>query len=80
MARANHQVRTAAMSCMQQHETSLPESFNKRRGLNVTNGATQFNYADIWTALLTINRHFRNLLNPVLDSICDVWDNLYSLA
>lgn len=57
-----------------------PKGFHKGRGFNVANSATQLYHAYIWAALLAINRHLGNILNPVLNGICDVWHNLYSLA
>lgn len=58
----------------------LCHSLNERHALNVTNGATKFNYAHIWFLATVINRDPSYLLYPVLNGIGYVRHDLYRLA
>ena len=58
----------------------LCHSLNERHALDVTNGATKFNYANIRLLATVINRDPSYLLYPVLDGIGYVRHNLYRLA
>ena len=60
--------------------SELSHGLDKRHALHITNGATKLNYAHIWLLARVIYRYTRNLLDPFLDRVCDVWDNLYGLA
>lgn len=61
-------------------ELELPQSLNKRHGLNISHCTSKFDNTDIRRAIPAINRHLGNPLNPVLDGIGDMGDNLYCLA
>ena len=58
----------------------LSQGLNKRHALHITNCTTKLNDAHIWLLACIIYGYTRNLLDPFLDCICNVWDNLYGLA
>lgn len=48
--------------------------------LNISNGTTQLNDAHIRSLIRVINRLLRNLLDPILDCICEMWHDLNRLS
>ncbi|KAH3665956.1 hypothetical protein OGAPHI_004145 [Ogataea philodendri] len=65
---------------MSNSELELSKSFHKRSRLNISNGTTKFNDTDIWLHSRRINRDSSNSLDPVLNGVGDVWNNLDSLT
>nr|AFK36173.1 unknown [Medicago truncatula] len=58
----------------------LAKCFNKGHRLDVPYSSTQFNDTNISRAFFSINRYLCYTFYPLLDSICDVWNNLDSFA
>ena len=58
----------------------LRHSLNERHALDVANRATKLNDADIRLLVGVVDRYPRDLLDPVLDRVCDVWDDLDGFA
>lgn len=58
----------------------LSQSLDERHALHITDCATKLNDTHIRLLSRIINRYTRNLLDPFLNSICDVRDDLHSLA
>ncbi|KAH3669957.1 hypothetical protein OGATHE_002770 [Ogataea polymorpha] len=65
---------------MSNSELELSQGFNKGSRLNITNSSTQFNDTDIWFHSRGVNRNSGNTLNPVLDGISDMRNNLNSFT
>jgi len=60
--------------------SQLSHGLNKRRTLNITNGPSQLNYAQIRRFFRVINRCLGDSLNPILHSIRQMRNNLNCLA
>lgn len=58
----------------------LRHSLDERHALDVAHGSSELDYADIRLLARIINWYPRDPLNPVLDAIRDVWDDLHRLA
>jgi hypothetical protein len=58
----------------------LSHGLDERHALDISDGASKLNDADIGLLSGVIDRYPRNPLNPVLDGICDVRDDLHRLA
>tara|TARA_B100000131_G_scaffold60884_1_gene56622 strand:- start:4022 stop:4240 length:219 start_codon:yes stop_codon:yes gene_type:complete len=61
-------------------ELELPKRFNEGSALDVTNCSTQLDYTSIWLLAVTITRCMRYALNPILNLIGDVRNDLHCLA
>ena len=60
--------------------SQLAHSLDERHALDITNCASQLNYADIRLLARVIDGYPRHLLDPVLNRIGNVWDDLHRLA
>lgn len=58
----------------------LSHSLNKRHALHVTDSATELDDAHVGLLARVVNRYARNLLDPFLDRVCDVRDDLHGLT
>lgn len=58
----------------------LSHCLNKGHALNVTNRTTQLNDAHVRLFICVIDWDLSDPLDPVYNGICDVWNNLNSLA
>ena len=58
----------------------LAHSLDERHALNVAHGAAQLDYADIGLFTRVIDRYPRDLLDPVLDRIGNVGNDLYGFT
>jgi hypothetical protein len=56
--------------------SELAHSLDKRRTLDITNRSSQLNDAHIWRLIGIIDWNLRDTLNPVLDGICQMWNDL----
>ena len=61
-------------------ELELPQSFDERSAFDVPHSASQLNHTGIRLLPVAIAGGMGNPLNPVLDLICDMGDDLDSLA
>jgi hypothetical protein len=60
--------------------SQLSHCLNEGHALNISNCATQLDYAYVWLLICIVNWDLSLSLNPVDDSVCDVWNDLDSLA
>ena len=58
----------------------LSHSLNERRTLNISNSTSQLNDTNIWLLICIIDRDPCNSLNPVLNCVRKMRDNLDSLS
>jgi hypothetical protein len=58
----------------------LAHSLNEGHALNIAHCASQLNYADIGLLARVIDGYPRDLLDPVLNRIGNVWHDLYGFA
>jgi hypothetical protein len=58
----------------------LAHSLDKGHALNVTNSTTQFNYADVGLLAGVIDGNARDPLDPFLNGIRDMGDDLYGFT
>ena len=58
----------------------LAHSLNKWRRLDVANGSSELDDADVWGLVGVVNWDLGHALNPVLDCICQVWHDLDGAA
>lgn len=58
----------------------LSHGLDKRGTFNVTNCASKLNYADVRLFICVINGHLGHFLDPILNSICEVGNDLYCFA
>lgn len=72
---------------MDLHEVVLPRTssqlahrLDKGHALDIANGTTQLYYADIGLLARVIDRDACNPLDPLLDCICNVGDDLYGFT
>jgi len=60
--------------------SKLSESLHERHALHIADCATKLDDAHIGLLACVVDGYARNLLNPFLDRVCDVWDDLDRLA
>ena len=60
--------------------TRLPQSLDKRHALNVSDGPAQLNDAHVGHAALAVDGQLCDTLDPVLDRVGDVRDDLHRLT
>jgi hypothetical protein len=58
--------------------SQLSHGLNEWGTLNVTNGTSQLDDTHIWSLVGIVNRDSGHSLDPVLDGVCKMWDNLNS--
>ena len=58
----------------------LPQSLDERHALDVSHGPSQLNDAHVGHAALAVDGQLGHALNPILDRIGDVRDDLNRLA
>jgi hypothetical protein len=58
----------------------LAHGLNKGHALDIAYGTSQLNYADVWLFARVIDGYPRDLLDPILNRIGDVWDDLYGFT
>ena len=58
--------------------SKLSDCFDERCRLDISDGTTELNDANIWLFLGVVHWDPGNSLYPVLDCICQVWDYLHS--
>ena len=61
-------------------ELELTHGFNKRCGFNVSDGAAEFDNADVGGLLRVINGDVCDSFDVVLDGVCNMWHNLNCLS
>lgn len=60
--------------------SQLSHCLNEGHALNVTNCTTQLDYAHVRLFIGVIDWDLSDPLDPFYNSVCDVWDDLNSLA
>ena len=55
----------------------LAHSLDKRHALDIAHSTTQLNYTDVRLLARVVDRNASDPLDPVLDRICDVGDDLH---
>jgi hypothetical protein len=58
----------------------LTHGLNEGHALDVADRATKLYYAHVWLLARVVYRYPRNPLDPFLDRIGDVWNDLHGLA
>lgn len=59
-------------------ELELPHRFDEGRGFDVTDGTAKLDDADVWLFTGVVDRDFGDALDPILDGVGDVRDDLRS--
>lgn len=57
-------------------ELELPHGFDERCGFDVANGSSELDYTYVWNFAGLVYGDFGDAFDPILDRVCDVWDDL----
>jgi hypothetical protein len=57
-------------------ELELAHGFNERFGFDVAHGASKLDDAYVWDFAGLVYGDFGDAFDPILDRVCDVWDDL----
>jgi len=61
-------------------DTQLSKSLHERHGLDVTNGTSKLDNADVRLLTSVVDWNFSDSLDPILNCLDNVWDNLYGMS
>lgn len=67
-------------NCQDRHGTGTAEEPQQRSGLNVTNSTSEFDDADVRLLVSVIDGNLGHTLNPVLNGVGEMRNNLHSLS
>jgi len=58
-------------------ELELAHGFDERCGFDVANGSSELDDAYVWDFARFVYGDFGDAFDPILDRVCDVWDDLW---